>query len=150
MKKVLFLTLLLVGVELFASQIKWVESYSKALSIAQKENKPIMFVMKKHGCRYCKKLENETFTDKKVIDKLNKDFVAIKVYADEPSSCMPYNLAIYTNGFPTIWFLKKNGEILSGMNTKTMQPYAFKIPGYVDAKMMSEILDDALSTFKIK
>ena len=150
MKKFFLFVMMFAGIELLASQINWVENYSKALQIAQKENKPIIFVMKKHGCRYCKKLENETFKDVKVINKINKNFVPVKLYADEPTSCMPYTLAVYTNGFPTIWFLRKNGEILTGMDPKTMQPYAFKIPGFVNAQAMSEILDDALSTNKIK
>ena len=148
MKKTILL--LFVAAQLIASQINWVDNYSKALEIAKKVNKPIIFVMKKHGCQYCEKLENETFKDPKVIKKINEKFVPVKIFADEPTSCMPYTLAVYTNGFPTIWFLRKNGEILSGMDPETMKPYVFKIPGFVNAAVMSEILDDALGAVKIK
>lgn len=150
MKKLILTLTLLLTTQTFASGINWVDSYKKALAIATKEHKPILFVMKKHGCRYCKKLENETFSDQKVIKKINDKLVAIKIYADDPKSCMPYQLAVYTNGFPTLWFLKPNGNILMGFDQKTMQPYAFKIPGFVNAQMLGEIVDDAVAALGSK
>lgn len=148
MKKLLVVLALVFGAQLFAGGIKWIDSYKEALKISAKEHKPIVFVMKKHGCKYCKKLESETLSDPKVIKKFNKSLVAIKVYADDPKACMPYQLAVYTNGFPSIWFLKSDGNILTGFDLKTRQTYAFKIPGYVDAKTMNEIVDDAVAAYK--
>ena len=122
--------MLLVVASLFASQIRWASSYKEALALAKKEHKPLMFVMTKSDCKYCKLLKSTTFKDQKVVAKLNKEFINYLVVADEEGVCVPYMLAVYTNGFPTIWFLDDKGKAL-------FQP----VGGYLDAKNFNEVLD---------
>jgi len=137
MRKVLVLAFMLIGGVLFAQNIHWSGNYKDALKKAQKEHKPIMFIASKSDCRYCKKLKNETLSDAKVIQELNKKFVVMNVVADQEGSCMPYMLAVYTKGFPTIWFLDEHGEVL-------FQP----IGGYIDKKTMLEALGTVTKTYK--
>ena len=148
MKKLLLILALLTGMNLFAAEIHWVPSYKEALALSKKEKKPIIFVMKKHGCQFCEKLERETFSNPIVINEINKNFIPYKVMADEPSACVPYMLAVYTNGFPTIWFLNSDGKVLMGVDPQTKKDYIFKIPGFVDAKVMIEILKDAQKSYE--
>ncbi len=136
MKRIL-LTLLVLATALAAQSIEWHQNYKKALEDAQKTHRPIMFIASKSDCKYCKKLKSETLKDPKVVAKLNKEFVSMLVVTDEEGSCMPYMLAVYTKGFPTIWFLDEHGQVL-------FQP----IGGYIDSKTMLEALDTVTKAYK--
>jgi len=130
MKKVFLTFLVLWSVSLFGAEIKWVENFSVAMQKAQKEHKPIIFIASKHGCKYCTMLKDTTLKDKSVIEKINKNFIALDLYLDESKNLVPYMVAVYTKGFPTIWFLDPNAKAL-------FQP----IGGYIDAKTMNQALD---------
>lgn len=137
MKK-LFLALgVIFATALLAQDLHVINDYKTAIEAARKSHKPVMLVMKKHGCKYCEKLAKETLSDKSVIEKLNKNFVTITIFADDPQQCMPYNIAVYTRGFPTIWFLDEKG-------TPLFQP----IGGYIDAKSMNDALDTVKKAYK--
>ena len=137
MKKILLMIALLASVNIFAAEIHWTTSYKEALALSKKEKKPIMFVMTKSDCKYCKLLKSTTFKDPKIIAELNKDFVNYMVTTDEEGATVPYMLAVYTKGFPTIWFLDAHGQAL-------FQP----IGGYMQAKNFAEALDVVTKTYK--
>jgi len=122
MKKLLLVVALFFGAGLFAAEIHWVNSYKEALALSKKEKKPILFVMTKTGCKYCTMLKNTTLKDPKVVKKLNAHFINYMVVADKEGETVPYTLAVYTRGFPTLWFLDAHGEAL-------FQP----IGGYIQA-----------------
>ena len=128
---------LLVGINLLAADIHWAGSYKEALALSKKEKKPIMFVMTKSDCKYCKLLKSTTLKDPKIVAKLNKDFVNYMVVTDEEGVTVPYMLAVYTKGFPTIWFLNEHGQAL-------FQP----IGGYMQAKDFINALDVVAKTYK--
>lgn len=137
MKKILLIIALFLSVNVFAAEIHWTSSYKEALALSKKEKKPIMFIMTKSDCKYCKMLKNTTLKDKKIIEKLNKDFVNYIVVTDEEGATVPYMLAVYTKGFPTIWFLNEHGQAL-------FQP----IGGYMKADDFSNALDVVAKTYK--
>ena len=137
MKKLLLVFMLLWGVSIFASEIHWVSSYKEALSLSKKEKKPIMFIMTKSDCKYCKLLKSTTLKDKKIIKKLNKDFINYIVVTDKEGESVPYMLAVYTKGFPTIWFLDAHGQAL-------FQP----IGGYMQSKEFGSALDIVAKTYQ--
>jgi len=41
--------------------------------------KPVFIYFHAHWCNYCKKLKREVFTKKKVIEKINSDYYAVKM-----------------------------------------------------------------------
>ncbi len=106
MYKVLLLITLATS-SLFASAISWEKDFKSGLVHAKKINKPVLFVYSRHSCKYCVILEETTFSDKKVIKMLNKDFVSIISYSDE-NDYLPQEL--WRPGTPTIWFLSPNGK----------------------------------------
>ena len=107
MRKILILTLLFLATALFSSEIKWAKDFESGIAQAQKEDKPVFFVFSRHSCKYCKILEDTTFSDKTVIKALNKDFVSIIAYSDE-GDAMPKEL--WRPGTPTLWFLMPSGQ----------------------------------------
>lgn len=90
-----------------AAGINWQKSYADALVQAKKLDRPVMFIVSSHTCRYCVILEKETLSNPAVVKDLNKDFVSAIAYTDE-NALIPSELL--TGGTPTIWFLKPSGE----------------------------------------
>jgi thioredoxin-related protein len=106
MRKII-LTLMLLASVAMAEGIHWAKDFDSGIKMAQKEKKPVLFVFSSHQCKYCKILEKTTFTDKRVIDQLNKNFVSIIAYSDE-GDAMPREL--WRPGTPTLWFLLPSGQ----------------------------------------
>ena len=109
MHKLFLFIFLTLSVTLMANdkEINWAKDFKSGMAQAKKENKPVLFVYSRHTCKYCVILEQTTFSDKKVIENLNKDFVSIIAYSDE-NDAMPREL--YRPGTPTIWFLMPSGQ----------------------------------------
>ncbi len=82
MRKVIILLLIFVATA-FASNVKWAKDYNAGLVLAKKQNKPMMFIHSRHSCKWCVFLDETTFADKKVANKLNKNFISVTSYSDE-------------------------------------------------------------------
>lgn len=111
MKKVITLILLAVVTAFGADKIAWEKDLNTARAKAKQVNKPVMFIISSHQCKYCVKLEKETLSDPVVIAALNRDFVSVVAYEDN-GDYIPNELR--TGGTPTIWFLDPNGKISLG------------------------------------
>lgn len=106
MFKFLVYTALLCASSLMADGILWQEDFKSGMQNAKKLGKPVLFVSSRHTCKYCVILENTTFSQKDVIEKLNNDFVSIISYSDE-NDYMPREL--WQPGTPALWFLMPDG-----------------------------------------
>lgn len=131
MKKIAFLMLLFVG-SLQAQEIKWM-TINEALAAQAKNPKPIFMDVYTDWCGPCKMLDKNTFTDKVVIDYINKNFYAVKFNAEGDSE-VNYQGKVYTNpkydanrkgrnatheftlflkvqGYPSMYILNKRGDV---------------------------------------
>lgn len=89
-----------------AGGINWENSLSAGLDSAKNQNKPVMIDFYTDWCGWCKKLDNDTYSNAKVQDLANK-FICIKINGDNART----DVAKYgVNGFPTIVFLDSNGK----------------------------------------
>ena len=76
-----------VGVATPAStSILWYD-YNDGMKLAEEQNKPVMIDFGADRCGACKKLDEETFTDGRVI-ALSESFVCIKVNTDKEREIM--------------------------------------------------------------
>jgi YHS domain-containing protein/thiol-disulfide isomerase/thioredoxin len=66
-----------------AAELKWGSDLKKAATESQKTGKPILITFTASWCHYCHKLLDETFTDQKVIARVNEYFVPVVLDADE-------------------------------------------------------------------
>jgi len=107
MRKIFILLVALFATTLMAGEIHWAKDFKSGIAQAQKENKPVMFISSRHTCKYCVILEEQTLSDKTIIDALNKDFISIISYSDE-NDYMPREL--WRPGTPAIWFLNPDGS----------------------------------------
>jgi len=135
MVKKIVLTLL-IAVSAFGAEVHWAKDYKSGIAKAQKEHKPVLFIISRDTCKYCIILDNTTLKDPKVVDELNKNFVAIRSWTNE-GDYIPYVLGQNTPGLPGIWFLDSDGEPL-------FQP----LLGYVKKEKFYEALKIVEEEFK--
>ncbi len=91
---------------LFGAGIQWEKNYASAIAKAKTVNKPVMFIVSNHNCRFCLQFETTTLKNPAVVQKLNADFVSAVVYIDE-NPVFPRQL--FVPGTPGTWFLKPDG-----------------------------------------
>ncbi len=108
MKKILFLLLVTLST-VFGNGIKLEKDYETALKQSKAQNKPMMFIISNHNCHFCVQFESTALSNPKVVQKLNKEYIAAIVYVDK-NPIFPNNL--YVGGTPATWFLKSDGEPL--------------------------------------
>lgn len=104
-KKIVLIAILSIS-SLFASGVKWEKDYNTGISVATKENKPMLFISSRHSCKYCVILDETALSDDKVIKALTQDFVSVISYSDE-GDYLPKEL--WRPGTPAIWFLFPDG-----------------------------------------
>ena len=108
--KLLFILFLpLISSSLFGDEIHWAKDFDIGVKMATQEKKPIFFVFSRHTCHYCQILEETTFSDTRVIGRINKNFIAIIAYSDD-NDAMPQEL--WRPGTPTLWFLNSKGQAM--------------------------------------
>jgi len=79
--------------------------HGRGAKAAAAEGKPMMVDFYTDWCGWCKTLDEETYSDAKVIAK-SKEFVCVKVDAEkDKGSAEKYDVT----GFPTILFLDSSG-----------------------------------------
>lgn len=90
----------------FAGEIEWENSLRKGEVRAQEENKPIMVDFYTDWCGWCKKLDEDTYSDP-TVQELAANFVCVKVDGDKyPGDVSKYGI----DGYPTIVFLDSAGN----------------------------------------
>ncbi len=57
--------------------------YEEGMRIAREQNKPVLLDFTGHGCVNCRELEAAIWTDDRVINKLQDDYVLISLYVDD-------------------------------------------------------------------
>jgi thioredoxin-related protein len=96
----------------------WVK-YDEGLKLAMKTERPILVDFYTNWCRFCKKMDKETFSDTMIAEFLNENFVTVKVNAESRNTVKTADGAVSerqlarsfgVRGYPTYWFLKPNGE----------------------------------------
>ena len=89
-----------------SGSVKWY-AYDEGMLLGKKKGKKIFIFFWADWCKFCEKMDKETFAKPKVIQYLNDNFVSIKVNSDMEKALATRYLV---RGLPTIWFLEKNGE----------------------------------------
>lgn len=117
-------------------ELKW-HSFSEGLKLAKAENKKVLIDVYTDWCEWCKKMDEEVYTDSKVINYLSSKFVLIKLNAESEAkhtfegreySEMELAYIFGVEGFPTTIFIRED-----------MQPIT-AVPGYFPADIFMKIL----------
>jgi thioredoxin-related protein len=109
-----------------AGPVQW-RNYTNGLSEAKTKGKPIFVQFFATWCGYCRKMDQETFTNTQVQSQLNK-FVSVRVtessenkvsHEGKVMSERELTAAHGVTGFPTLVFMESDGKVIG------------KIPGYL-------------------
>jgi len=133
MRKIVLILMFLASVAM-AEGVHWAKDFNSGMKTAQKEHKPMFFLIASHECSYCNKLEQDTLVDDNVVKELNKNFVSVIAFVDD-GDYFPRELQ--KPGLPTIWFLHPNGE-----------PMFQAIMGYMHTKQFLKALSIVKAEFK--
>ncbi len=93
------------------SRVNWREWSDEAFEECKRTGKPVLLDISAVWCHWCLVMEETTYSDDKVIEKINSAFVPIRVDSDRnPDLNLRYNLG----GWPTTVFLTSERDIISG------------------------------------
>ena len=105
-----------------AGTIEW-QSYDKAQQ-SRLDRKLLIYFMA-DWCGYCRSLEKKTFTDQKVIDYINQNFLPVRINIDKEQQIAGH---FGISGVPALQFLTPKGEPIA------------RWPGFIEAKQLLPLL----------
>ncbi|MBN2008322.1 thioredoxin fold domain-containing protein [candidate division KSB1 bacterium] len=121
-----------------AKKAEWI-GFDAGLAKAAKEKKNMIVDFYTDWCHWCKVMDEKTFSDAKVNQKLLDQFVTVRINAENPNQSAAFRGKTYSNveltrafgvnGFPSLAFLDDAGEIIT------------IVPGYVPPETFIYILD---------
>ena len=94
-----------------AHEIRWREWGPEAFEEASRLDRPILLAVSAVWCHWCHVMDETSYSDPRVIELLNREYVPIRVDNDRhPEVNQRYNMG----GWPTTAFLTPRGDILTG------------------------------------
>lgn len=109
----------------------WHQELQKAHVLAKSESKPMLIVFGATWCKFCKKLEKETFSDPQMQAYVQANFIPVHLDLDEQKSI---GKILEVKSLPCTVVLSPNADLLG------------KVVGYKDTTAMKIQLDKALQT----
>jgi thioredoxin 1 len=106
-----------------------------ALETAKVQGKPVFVYIRSEYCGWCRKFEEETFTNQSVIKTLNENFILVSLDIDKQKN-ETSNFGVY--GTPTMIFLDSNGTGIE------------RIPGYTDTTTFLGVMNEIAKTKESK
>ena len=99
--------------------VDWHPWGPEAFAHARQENKPVLLDIGAVWCHWCHVMDHESYEDPAVAERLNRDWVCIKVDRDErPDVDARYQRAVQAisgqGGWPLTAFLTPDGEVFFG------------------------------------
>lgn len=91
-------------------QINWVDSPQMATSLAQQFHLPILIFVTSDGCKYCRKMEREVWSNADIISTVETGFVPLKLNAQHNTG---FVAAQQIHAFPTTLVLTQDGRLVT-------------------------------------
>ncbi|NPA55155.1 MAG: thioredoxin family protein [Epsilonproteobacteria bacterium] len=99
MKKLVLTVLLVVcsfGFD-WAGKVRWAMSYDSAKQLAIQTHKPIFVDLALSNCPPCRWISQNIYTDDKIADFINKNFIAVLIMVDQEK--IPTEVAQFFSGY---------------------------------------------------
>lgn len=96
-----------------SESLKWGTDLNSALQESRNTDKNVFIDFYADWCPYCKELDEKTFKDTRVQDKLSQNYVAVKINTDDnPELASKYK--VYS--LPTLVILNSDGQEVKRYN----------------------------------
>ncbi len=93
--------------------LNWNTDLNSAFSTAQSTNKLVLVDFYAPWCTYCKQMDEKTFSDPRVQQKLSSNYVLVKINGDQnPDLVQKYQ--VY--GYPTILILDSSENVVKNIS----------------------------------
>ncbi len=115
------------------AEVKWRYDYNTARKEALEKSLPLVLDFGTKQCFWCRKLDETTFREPRLVSLMNECFIPLKIDAEKE---IGLTQALDINSFPTLILGAPDGKILD------------KVEGYKDASQFQEILHRALATVR--
>jgi len=115
------------------SKILWEHDYEKAIERAQRENKLIIADMFTDWCELCKELDQQTFAERHLIQKMANAYVWLKLNTEteDDGIRLQNEFAIFT--YPTVLVLDGHGEEVDRISRfVTATEFRDKVESFID------------------
>jgi outer membrane protein assembly factor BamD (BamD/ComL family) len=115
------------------SKIMWEHDYEKAIERAQRENKLIIADMFTDWCELCKELDQQTFAERHLIQKMANAYVWLKLNTEteDDGIRLQKEFAIFT--YPTVLVLDSHGEEVDRVTRfLTATPFRETVESFID------------------
>ena len=112
-------------------EVQWQTDLQEAHRISVKEKRPMLIVFGAPTCVYCKKLENEHFTDHKFVDYVSERFVVVKLDYEKNKKAAE---VLEIRNLPTSVVLSPEADLLG------------TVVGYVQLDKYRKLLETALDS----
>ncbi len=119
--------------------IPWL-SYEEGLATAAATGKLVLIDFHADWCKYCKKMDKETFADPGVIRLIEQYFVPVSV--DTQKEREPAR-KFGVKSLPTIWFLESDGTPLTPLPGFVAAPKFRDVLGYMSSRSFETMSFDA-------
>ena len=126
----ILLPLALLTAALNATEPEWEHDYNKALQRAKKENKLVYLFIGADECPYCEKFKKQTLSDKKLIERMKKEYILLYMSRDRHK--IPDGYVKY--GVPMHYFLTPDGKTVAQIQGGR------ELPGWYDVLDEIELL----------
>jgi thioredoxin-related protein len=132
------------------SELKW-RKFDTGVAEAKKAKKKILIDVYTDWCKWCKKLDAEVYTDAKIVEYVNKNYIPIKVngeskekliYKGESMTEAGLTQSFGITGFPTILFLESNGDAINKLGSFVPADQFLKIIQYIGGDHYKKISFD--------
>lgn len=120
------------------NDLNWL-TYNEGLVKSMIENKPTLIYFYSDQCGWCRRLEEESFSDPDIQSMMSSYFSIIKINSNSSKTILDENdnqiserelseRIFQVRGNPTIWFLDSGNERIASL------------PGYIPAELLTQVL----------
>jgi len=102
-------------------ELKWLD-FDSAKPLAEKNKKPILVDVYTTWCGWCKRMDKDTYSDKKIAKYLGEKYVLARLNAESTDSVSYHGMKVSNpefaagfkvTGYPTILFFEPNGDFIT-------------------------------------